>query len=357
MPPNSVAADHEYAIWSEADDRRLWEENWHLFCHRSEVATSFDYFRMEIFGQEVVAFHDGAQVVAFDNHCPHRGTRIFDGTSGKQRWVCPYHGWSFLKGRFFVPQKDTFSGNDPTTAQLARYQIAWVGDFLFVAKSPRQTVEVQLAGVYDTVVAISRSIGARRDLNCYPYHCDWKIAVENALDQYHVSLVHQDTLNRLKLNPAVDEFFGFNNISRATLGDEKTAKKLRSLSRLFDVEYRPETYVAIHLFPFTFLTTTFGYSYSLQQFYPTPAQYNTKFTSRFFAGRLSRKIPPENMNAFFDSSIALNREVFEEDATICARIPSTRWSAYPEQFVCAGEDKVVQFRRLMRDFAGWPPID
>ena len=226
-----------------------------------------------------------------------------------------------------------------------------------MAKSPRQTVEAQLASVYDTVAAISRSIGERRDLNGYPYRCDWKIAVENALDQYHVSLVHRDTLNRLKLNPATDEFFGFNNISRATLGDEKTAKKLRSLSRLFDSEYQPETYVAIHLFPFTFLTTTFGYSYSLQQFYPTDGKDKANFTSRFFAGRLSSKIPPENMSAFFDSSIALNHEVFEEDAMICARIPSTRWSAYPEQFVCAGEEKVVQFRRLMREFAGRPRID
>lgn len=337
------------ASWSRADERRLWNENWHLLCHRSEVAQPSDYLRLEVFGEEVVAFHDGEQVIVFDNLCPHRGARVFDGACGRRRWVCPYHGWSFLKGRFFVPQRTTFRGEDPTTAELNRYDTAWVGDFLFVARAPRHPVEQQLAGVYDILVAISAGIAGRRDLNAYPYACDWKIAVENALDQYHVALVHQDTLNRLRLEPAVDEHFGQNNVSRAALGDEKTLKKLRSLGRLFDITYQPDGYVAIHLFPFTFLTTTFGYSYSLQQFYPAASDGATAFTSRFYAARLAPKLPPDTMDAFFASSIALNHDVFKEDAEICARLPASSWSSVPERFVCDGEDKIVVFRALIRD--------
>lgn len=350
-PSNSVAVDGTHSQWDRSNELRLWDENWHLFCHRSELAQPFEFLRLEVFGEEVVAFHDGEQVVVFDNRCPHRGTRIFDGTCGKQRWVCPYHGWSFVKGRFFVPQKETFRGEDPTTAQLNRYRTTWVRDFLFIAKSPRLPIEEQLAGVLDSVAAISRSIGGRRDLNAYAYECDWKIAVENALDQYHVSLVHHDTLNRLKLEPAVDEYLGQNNVSRAALGDEKIIKKLKSLGRLFDLEFKPDGYVAIHLFPFTFLTSTFGYSYSLQQFLPTRSAETTTFTSRFYAGRLSSKLPADTMDAFFKSSITLNHEVFAEDAAICARMPSSSWSPVPERFVCAGEDKIVQFRRLMREHA------
>lgn len=337
--------------WDSADERRLWDENWHLFCHRSEVAESSQYLRLEVFGDEAVAFNDGNQVVAFDNRCPHRGTRIYDGHSGKRRWVCPYHGWSFAKGRFFIPQKETFGSCDPTKAELNRYEMAWVGDFLFVAKAPRQSVQEQLLNLHDVVAAISRSIGHRRDLNAYNYQCDWKIAVENALDQYHVALVHQDTLNRLRLEPAVDTYVGRNNISRAALGDERTIKKLKSLGRLFDIEHKPDGYVAIYLFPFTFLTSTFGYSYSLQQFYPGAKAGRTAFTSRFYAGRLSTRTGPGIMDGFFASSIALNHEVFAEDAAICARIPGSTWSPYPEPYVCAGEDKIVAFRRSMREHA------
>lgn len=337
--------------WDVATERRLWEENWHLFCHRSELSNASEYFRLEVFGDEVVAFNDGAEIVVFDNRCPHRGARIYDDMAGKRRWVCPYHGWSFVKGRFFIPQKETFRDCDPTTAQLNRYATAWVGDFLFISKAPSQSVSAQLAGVEEIVASISRSIGMRRDLNAYSYRCDWKIAVENALDQYHVALVHHETLNRLKLEPAVDEYIGSNNVSRAALGDEKTIKKLKSLGRLFDIEFKPDGYIAIQLFPFTFLTSTFGYSYSLQQFYPTSRQGETAFVSRFYSGALSSKLPPDTMDAFFASSIELNHRIFTEDADICARIPSSSWSPVPERFVCAGEDKIVEFRRLMREAA------
>jgi nitrite reductase/ring-hydroxylating ferredoxin subunit len=339
------------ANWDVATERRLWEENWHLFCHRSELANPFEYLRLEVFGDEVVAFNDGAGIVVFDNRCPHRGARIYDDMAGKRRWVCPYHGWSFAKGRFFIPQKETFRDCDPATAELNRYATAWVGDFLFVSKSPCRQIGEQLDGVEEVVASISRSIGKRRDLNAYPYRCDWKIAVENALDQYHVALVHHDTLNRLRLEPAVDEYLGANNVSRAALGDEKAVKKLKSLGRLFDIEYKPDGYIAIQLFPFTFLTSTFGYSYSLQQFYPSAVPDKTAFVSRFYSGRLSAKLPPDTMDAFFASSVELNHQVFTEDAEICARIPSSSWSPVPERFVCAGEDKIVEFRRLMREAA------
>jgi nitrite reductase/ring-hydroxylating ferredoxin subunit len=329
-------------------EKDLWEGYWHLFCHRSEVAAPHEYVRLQAFGDEVVAFNDGADVVVFDNRCPHRGARVYDGDAGKQRWVCPYHGWSFVKGRFFVPASETFTGCDPTKAELARYRTAWVGEFLFVSKRPTQPIETQLEGVYDMLAAISRGIGGRRDINAYPYRCNWKIAVENALDQYHVSLVHHETLNRLKLKPAEDEYLGENNISRAALGDEKMIKKLKLLGRLFELDHKPDGYVAIQLFPFTFLTSTFGYSYSLQQFYPGANQDVTAFTSRFYAGKLSSKLPPDTMDSFFASSLSVNHDVFKEDAEICARLPTDSWSPEPERYVCAGEAKIVEFRRVVR---------
>ncbi|RYF11431.1 MAG: hypothetical protein EOO77_19390, partial [Oxalobacteraceae bacterium] len=89
-PATNDAQGDRHLPWDPTMERQLWDENWHLLCHRSEVAQPSDYLRFEIFGDEVVAFHDGEQVIVFDNRCPHRGARIFDGTCGKRRWVCPY---------------------------------------------------------------------------------------------------------------------------------------------------------------------------------------------------------------------------------------------------------------------------
>lgn len=338
-------------VWSESSEHHLWEEHWHLICHRSEVLEPYAFLKLDIFNEEIVVFNDGNDIVAFDNRCPHRGAKIFNSIFGKQRWVCPYHGWSFLKGKFFIPQYETFRESDPKQAQLNRYRTEWVGEFLFVAKSPRLRIDQQLGAVLPTLIEISKSIGDQRDINSYQYQSNWKVAVENALDQYHVPLVHEKTLSRLKLGPANDEFIGSNNISRAEICDERAARKLRSIRKIFDLNVSIDGYIAIYIFPYTFLTSTFGYSYSLQQFYPSVGDNKSFFTSRFYTGRLAEKTSPNSLDAFFASSIELNHRVFEEDAAICARIPYDSWSLNSGAYVCDGESKVFEFRRLLQNWA------
>jgi phenylpropionate dioxygenase-like ring-hydroxylating dioxygenase large terminal subunit len=328
----------------------LWETHWHLLCHRSELASASRFVAFDVCGEEVVAFHDGASVVVFDNRCPHRGARIFDGLHGQQRFLCRYHGWSFAKGRLFIPFKDTFETCDPTQARLNTFETSWLGDFLFVSRRPERSLSEQLVGIEAMVEGISLSIGARGDFNAYPYLCNWKIAVENALDQYHVAIIHRDTLDRLKLEPARDEYFGINNVSYAGVGDARVERRLRSLGRFFDLKFQHEGYIAIHLFPFTFLTSTFGYSYSLQHFYPTTDPNRTAFTSRFYSSRLSPKINDEAMRTFFESSVEVNHKVFQEDAEVCARVPTDSWSPDLPPFLSRGEDKIVYFRRNMNQF-------
>ena len=328
-------------------DQRLWANHWHLLCHRSELPMPNDYIRLEVSGEEVVVFNDGAQIVVFDNRCPHRGTRIFEGRHGHQRWICPYHGWSYAKGRLFVSRAADFETCDVSTARLQTYHSGWAGDFLFASKSPARPLDSQLTGVFDVVEGISRSIDRRLDFNSYAYDCNWKIAVENALDQYHVALVHRDSLNKMKLDPAEDEYLGDNNISRAAVGDERVLRQLSKLRRFFDFDYQPEGYIAVYLFPFTFITSTLGYSYSLQQFYPTNDAHKTAFSSRFYASRLTGAVSAGAMQTFFDSSIAVNHQVFTEDGAICSRIPTDSWSPEPPPFVSRGEEKILYFRRSM----------
>lgn len=332
-----------------AMDRDLWETHWHLLAHRSELATANHFVAFQVAGEEVVAFHDGESVVVFDNRCPHRGARIFDGTHGRQRFICRYHAWSFGKGRIIIPQRETFDC-DLSDVRLNTYRTQWLGDFLFVSRRPAMDLKEQLVGVTEMLEAISRSIGGCGDVNAYAYPCNWKIAVENALDQYHVAVVHQQTLNRLKMEPARDHYYGINDVSYAGVGDERLERRLRSMRRFFDIAFQSEGYVSIHLFPFTYLTSTFGYSYSLQQFYPATDQDSTAFTSRFYQARLSSSIKPETMASFFESSVSVNHKIFAEDAEICARVPTDTWSPQPPRYLSAGEAKIAFFRRTV---AAW----
>lgn len=336
---------------TDALNQRLWDDHWHLLCHRSEVGEARDFVRFDIHGKEVVAFHDGASVVVFDNRCPHRGARIFDGSHGNRRFVCRYHGWSYSKGRLFVGNKEAFANCPIEQADLNRYRTDWVGDFLFVSKAPRRPLLEQLDGVAPILEAISTGLSGRRDFNSFIYECDWRIAVENALEPYHVGLIHPDTLHTLDLQPGRNDYFGTNSIWYSELGDARMDKRLKSLTRLFDLPYQFPGYMSLYMFPFTMISGTYGFSYSLQSFIPSAEAGKTHFTSRLYSSRTAAGVKPELLESFFESTAALNRSTFDEDHEICKRVPADSWSSDPPRFWSASEEKLLHFRRCFSEFA------
>jgi phenylpropionate dioxygenase-like ring-hydroxylating dioxygenase large terminal subunit len=329
--------------------RQLWEENWHLLAHRSELADARDFLRFDIAGREVVLHNDGASVIAFDNRCPHRGARIFDGDYGQERFLCRYHGWSYAKGRVFVADKAQFDHCSLDQLTLANLELQWIGDLAFVAQAPKLTLDEQLAGLGPMLEALSRNMTTRWDFNRYVYQCDWRIALENALEPYHVTGIHPTTLNTLKLTTGTNDFYGRNSVWSSPLGDERIARRLKSLSRLFSLEHQYEGYQSIYLFPFSMISSTFSYSYSVQNFLPAAAMEQTHFTSRLFTGRLAPSVKPELITSFMDSSADMNRKVFEEDHEICQRVPADSWSSAAPRFWASSEEKLVHFRQSYRE--------
>jgi phenylpropionate dioxygenase-like ring-hydroxylating dioxygenase large terminal subunit len=331
-------------------DIALWRKHWHLICHRSEVADPWDFVRLEVAGTEVVVFNDGASVVAFDNRCPHRGTRIYQGTCGNHRFVCPYHGWSFAKGRVFVAGREKFQHLDLSALDLNRLNIEWLDDFLFVSWEPATSLENQLGGVLPAVRQVSRNIARRFDVNAYVYECDWRIALENALEPYHIGMIHPETLGRLRLDAGRNDYFGRNSIWSAEVSDKSLEKRLRTLSKRFNIEGAFEGYSSIHIFPYTMISSTFGLSYSVQHFLPSACPERTDFLSRLFVSRLAKSGNPAILSSFFESTVALNRATFEEDHQICKLVPLDSWSDQPPLYWSEVEEKVVHFRKSMAAF-------
>lgn len=332
-------------------DASLVEDYWHLLCHRSEVARSGSFVRFESVIGDVVVFHDGASVVAFDNLCPHRGARIYTDVDGRRPATCGYHGWTYRAGRTFVASSERFAKCSPGDLLPRFYQIEWFDDFLFVAIRPRMALAEQIAGLEDRLHAISSNISKRRDLSHYTYECYWPIAVENALEPYHIDVIHPQTLGLLRLEDGENRYFGLNSIWTAPLGDAGADKKLRSLGRMFDVSNCYSGYEFIYMFPFTMISSTYGYSYSLQNFFPTKGQ-QTAFYSRLYTSRAVSEKAETILEAFFASTVAVNRKVFEEDHTVCKLLPAESWSMRPLRWAADSEGKIQHFRQACREHAG-----
>jgi phenylpropionate dioxygenase-like ring-hydroxylating dioxygenase large terminal subunit len=329
-------------------DDTLLREYWHLLCHRKELPHDGDFLRFDTAIGDIVVFNDSGDIIAYDNRCPHRGALMFAGSAGQQGATCKYHGWTYKNGRMIVPHPEQFKGCDLAQAQLNKYQIDWCGDFAFVAVAPRRPLHEQLGDTAATLENIAFNIAGRADLNTGVFDCYWPVAVENALEPYHIGMVHPDTLGALQLEAGVNSYHGENSIWRAPVGNARVARQLQSLKRYFAIDYAYEGYMSVYLFPFTMISSTYGLSYSLQNFFPAADRRSTSFTSRLLTTHLASGAAQQIIAPLFASTAAVNRKVFDEDHAVCKLVPADSWSSAPLRFASVTEEKIEHFRASVR---------
>ncbi|MGN8106907.1 aromatic ring-hydroxylating oxygenase subunit alpha [Paraburkholderia sp. 22098] len=330
-------------------DRQLFDEYWHLACHRRELANDGDFIKFDSVSGEVVLFNDNGDLVAFDNVCPHRGARIYTDAHGNRPATCGYHGWTYKNGGVIVPERQRFKSCDIDRARFATLKVDWCGDFVFFAIKPRMRLYEQLGKTAETLENISFNVDRRVDLNRYDYECYWPLAVENALEPYHIAAVHTETLATLQLADGENVFDGANSIWYAPLGNSRVASQLSRLRKLFDIDYQYEGYMSLYIFPFTMMSSTYGYSYSLQNFFPSSDGLDrTHFTSRLYASNTANANSAQMLGSFFESTIRMNRQVFQEDHEVCKLLPKESWSSNALRFPSDAEAKIDHFRQSCR---------
>ena len=144
----------------------------------------------------VVAVRDSqGEIRAFHNVCRHRGARILDGIGHCPGAInCPYHGWSYrLNGELrAVTERDSFPGLERSQWGLkpVRSQVAF--GFVFVC------LEGEPPPVEEVWGELARELAPYRIAEMQPlgpmyiehWDCDWKIAMDNYLESYHVPIGH-----------------------------------------------------------------------------------------------------------------------------------------------------------------------
>jgi phenylpropionate dioxygenase-like ring-hydroxylating dioxygenase large terminal subunit len=329
----------------------LRRRHWHLVTHRCQIEKPGDYLRLKWYGDEIVVFNDQGDILVFDNICPHRGARIFDGDEGNQILRCRYHGWAFRNGRFHVPFPNEFAPEDLARARFNTFKTAWCGGFLFASEDPRSTLDDQLGGIGPLLEGVSDSIATPHSLHTFTWESDWRIALENALEEYHtaVGLIHPGSFGRIKPADGSNEFFGKNSVYRCEFRATKTVHQLERLRRFFELKVQHPGYLSIYLFPFAMIGSTYGYSYAIQHFMPGRTSAECHFASRMFASKLRSSVNPEILTSFFESSAQLNRQVFDEDHAICRRVSGQSLTPPFTPILAKSEVKIRRFREAVAE--------
>ena len=177
--------------------------SWVFVGHERWVPAPGD-FLAETIGSEpvmVVRSADGA-LRAFSNVCPHRASLLVEGRGNcGRRLVCPYHGWTFgLEGQLLaVPRQRGFvSPIDPTRLGLRELRLdVWEGlVFVNVTGDAPPLLDhledvPEILGGHDIA---SMHFGAFLD---DPVAANWKLVMDNAVCDYHLDIIHGESIAAL----------------------------------------------------------------------------------------------------------------------------------------------------------------
>jgi phenylpropionate dioxygenase-like ring-hydroxylating dioxygenase large terminal subunit len=233
----------------------------------------------------------------FQNVCAHRFNRIQPDQRGNRPMTCAYHAWTYDETGFPVglPKRGQFMAQgerDPRLC-LKRYDVEICGIFVFVAPADSGAdLRGQLGSFYDMLIELSQHIGNETHFSDIVHQANWKLIVENVIECYHCSTVHQNTFIRYGFGKAdmQDLVMEGSHSSCHWPREEAVNEDLmrRGLSHLNGRSLKHRTYHHIYLFPNMFVSSTQGTSFFVGQLLPISEE-QTILRVRYFEPKMEWK--------------------------------------------------------------------
>ena len=194
LPPWCYTSDEFF----EREVERIFLHTWNFVAREDELPNAGDFLVLDMFGESIIVIRSSAGPInAFVNACPHRGTRILSEQGHCRAMVCPYHGWTFdhngrLKGARGMEKTHQFDLNEHglTPIRLER----WDGFMFINFDHEAESLHEHLGDITEKFASYNLS-----DMVCvrrkeYDLKCNWKIFMENAMEDYHTPVVHRSSI-------------------------------------------------------------------------------------------------------------------------------------------------------------------
>lgn len=179
---------------------RIFARGWNFMCHESQLKAPGEYLVSYIGEDQVIVVRDeDGQVHALLNTCRHRGNALCRAEQGRAKsFVCSYHGWNYaLDGRLIgVPGQKTFYHDDLDRSRLGlhRARIESYLGFYFATLAPdAPSLSDYLGETGRTgigMICANGEVEVVEGVQKNVIDCNWKIAVDNLFDWYHVPYSH-----------------------------------------------------------------------------------------------------------------------------------------------------------------------
>jgi hypothetical protein len=197
---------------------------------------------------------------------------------------------------------------------------------------------------------ISCSIKNCHSSQIVEYEAPWMIAVENALESYHVSRVHPKTLGSVGLDDGSNTFWDWVSMWHASSANKKIARLSALVGSSVSLEYKRSGYMSLYLFPFSMLSSTESLSYALQFYQPSldVSDGKTSLLTSLYTPSIADERMRDSVEGFYQATAEMNKRIFEEDAGVSSLVSIESWSDQPLAYASSLEEKINHFRGCCR---------
>ena len=187
----------------EAEQRRLFGEGWVCAGFVTDVPSIGDLFPFEFSGLPLFMVRGVDSVIrVFHNVCSHRGRILVEEPKTvKKSVVCPYHSWSYgLEGELISsphiggPGKHSCPYLDKHSVALSKVRSAEWFNLVFIDLSGLApefseyiSPVVQRWKEFEGIPLVHTGVDSTITLEI---DCNWKLAIENYCEAYHLPWVH-----------------------------------------------------------------------------------------------------------------------------------------------------------------------
>ena len=304
--------------------------SWQYVCHSQAVSRPGDYSTLALLHDPLVVIRgEDGRLRGFLNACRHRGFRLLE-AQGRctERILCRYHGWSYwLDGSLAkVPSPETFPGLQASAHGLVPIEVEELFGLVFARVIPggpslREQWGETLALVepyqVETMTASPRGSSER-------WNCNWKIAVDNNLENYHVPLGHPGYHRLLDADPVGQLNPHGVAVSKAVLRERLSARPTERLYQTVVEQALPElpephrrTWLFVTLQPNLGLNF---YPEGMDVFQILP---DTATTCISRTATFRRAGDHKALRAMHILNLRINRQVGAEDKFLCERVQET----------------------------------
>lgn len=333
----------------------LFQSLWQFVCLVEDIANHNDYICTEVGGKSVIIQNFEGELKAFHNVCSHRFSLIRQPGQGNGPLKCPYHGWAYDSRGIPVgiPCRSEFDDLTNPVSQsfgLDKWLVETCGSLVFIKRYDDGITlkEFLKPEIFDELEKISKALGKKIGYYQSTIKANWKIVVENSLEDYHVRQIHPQTLGKFFIPESNYYFVSFHSVG--TLMPAKQGKKQELLESVFSSRpYKVDKYHHYLVFPNMMIATTRGLSFSVQSVYPI-SPFETRFTSYLFLSRLDDtnniSLSKQNIiDTLSESIVKFNSAVLNEDKMVCELVQKGIVETEKTGILSYREKRIYEFQK------------